>query len=255
MLKIAEQWFEITRVDERITHLTEPYVVPFARCNIWHCRGRERDLVVDFGMGIGDLKAAMENLLQRPVVAVATHSHHDHMGSIHQFDQRCIHCAEAVALAQGCDFPVLRGDLWPQVLREAVLRQGYDVPDMQITALPWEGFDVEGFRPIAAAATQLLQEGDVIDLGDLGFEVLHLPGHSPGSIGLWSKELGVLFSGDTVYDGPLLDETPGADIPDYIRSMKRLLQLPVNVVHAGHDPSFGRARLVELCTQYLESRD
>ena len=48
-------------------------------------------------------------------------------------------------------------------------------------------------------------EGDVIDLGDRAFEVLHLPGHSPGSIGLWDPAAGTLFSGDAIYDGPLLE--------------------------------------------------
>ena len=72
--------------------------------------------------------------------------------------------------------------------------------------------------------------------------MLHLPGHSPGSIGLWDAARGALFSGDAVYDGPLLDEIPGADIPAYVSTMERLLTLPVEVVHGGHDASFGRMR-------------
>jgi hypothetical protein len=52
----------------------------------------------------------------------------------------------------------------------------------------------------------------------------------------------------------LLDEIDGADIPTYVRTMKRLRALRVEVVHAGHDPSFGRARLVELCDAYLAKR-
>ncbi|MBW1843752.1 MAG: MBL fold metallo-hydrolase, partial [Deltaproteobacteria bacterium] len=64
-----------------------------------------------------------------------------------------------------------------------------------------------------------------------------------------------LFSGDAVYDGPLLDELPESDIPGYVRTMKRLLELPVRIVHAGHDPSFGRERLRELANAYLTLRD
>ncbi len=99
-----------------------------------------------------------------------------------------------------------------------------------------------------------MDEGDVVDIGNRQFEVLHLPGHSPGSIGLWEKESGTLFSGDAVYDGPLLDDMEDSSIPDYIRTMKRLRELPVRVVHAGHDPSFGRERLIELVDSYLELR-
>jgi glyoxylase-like metal-dependent hydrolase (beta-lactamase superfamily II) len=91
-----------------------------------------------------------------------------------------------------------------------------------------------------------------VDLGDRAFEVLHLPGHSPGSIGLWEARTGTLFSGDAIYDGPLLDAIPGADSDAYRITMERLRSLPVTVVHGGHEPSFGRERLVKLCTDYLE---
>ena len=66
------------------------------------------------------------------------------------------------------------------------------------------------------------------------FEVLHLPGHSPGSIGLWEARTGTLFSGDAIYDGPLLDAIPGADEDAYRITMERLRSLPVTVVHGGH---------------------
>ena len=99
-----------------------------------------------------------------------------------------------------------------------------------------------------------MSEGNIVDLGNRAFEVLHLPGHSPGSIGLWEAATGTLFSGDAIYDGPLLDEIDGSHIPTYIRTMKRLRELPVQIVHAGHDPSFGRQRLVELVDAYLGKR-
>ena len=59
----------------------------------------------------------------------------------------------------------------------------------------------------------------------------------------------MLFSGDAVYDGPLLDELDGSDIPAYVATMRRFRELPVTVVHGGHEPSFGRERLVELCAR------
>ena len=82
-----------------------------------------------------------------------------------------------------------------------------------------------------------------------------MPGHSPGSIGLWEAASGILFSGDCVYDGPLLDGLHHSNIAHYIASMKRLRELPVRVVHAGHDPSFDRTRLHELIDAYLAKRD
>ena len=67
----------------------------------------------------------------------------------------------------------------------------------------------------------------MVDTGDRAFEVLHLPGHSPGSMGLWEPKTGILFSGDCVYDGPLLDGLEESNIGHYIASMKRLRELPV----------------------------
>jgi glyoxylase-like metal-dependent hydrolase (beta-lactamase superfamily II) len=46
---LATHWFERRRVSDDITLLWEPHVVPLMRCNIWHVRGRDRDLIVDTG--------------------------------------------------------------------------------------------------------------------------------------------------------------------------------------------------------------
>ena len=51
---------------------------------------------------------------------------------------------------------------------------------------------------------------------------------------------------------PLIDRLPESDLADYLATMARLRELPVTVVHAGHDPSFGRARLVEIATRFID---
>ena len=89
-------------------------------------------------------------------------------------------------------------------------------------------------------------------LSDVDME--HLPGHSPGSIGLFEAATKTLFSGDAIYDGPLLDELPGSDIASYRRTIKRLRDMEVAVVHGGHDPSFGRERMIEICDGWLALR-
>ncbi|MDH5453227.1 MAG: MBL fold metallo-hydrolase, partial [Paracoccaceae bacterium] len=58
-----------------------------------------------------------------------------------------------------------------------------------------------------------------------------------------------------VYDGPLIEDTYHSDIDDYIASMRRLLELPVRVVHGGHFPSFSGERLHEIVTGWLLSHD
>jgi glyoxylase-like metal-dependent hydrolase (beta-lactamase superfamily II) len=250
---IADKWFEFQRVDDDITLIWEPNVVPLIRCNIWHIRGRDRDLLIDTGLGMASLKAAARHLFEKKLTAIATHAHYDHVGGFHEFEDRVIHGAEARKVAAG-NAASLYGAGKEDALLESIRAAGYDVPPELFTAVPSEGYDPRSYAVLPAPPTRVVGEGDVIDIGDRQFEVLHLPGHSPGSIGLWEAETGTLFSGDAIYDGPLLDELPGSDIPTYVATMKRLRQLPVSVVHAGHDPSFGRARLGELCDAYLAKR-
>lgn len=126
--------------------------------------------------------------------------------------------------------------------------------DGLLTAVPREGFDLDGTPRIPAPPTRVLIEGDIIDLGNRAFEVLHLPGHSPGSIGLWDEPSDVLFSDDAVYDGPLLDEIEGVDIEAHTMTMHRLRSLPVMTMHGGHDASMDRTRFREVIDAYLARR-
>ena len=247
-------WFERTTVDDAITLLWEPHVIPLMRCNIWHVRGRDRDLVVDTGMGVMSLSDELSDLVDKPVTAVATHGHDDHIGSHHEFDDVVVHPSEAALLLD----PPLRTlhirDAWGDEVVDGLEAAGYPIPDTYFVDAVPPGVVLDSFRQHGSRSVRRVDEGDVIDLGDRRFEVLHLPGHSPGSIGLWEAATGTLFSGDAVYDGPLLDELPDSDITAYCATMERLLTLPVTVVHGGHDPSFGRERLSELALEYLRRR-
>lgn len=253
-LPVAQRWFERRTIDDAITLLWEPHVVELMRCNIWHVRGRDRDLVIDTGMGVCSLVEEVGALLDKPVTAVATHGHDDHIGSHHEFDDVVAHPLEAPLLeAPPLDtLDIVEG--WGAEAVAMLTGSGYQLESPYfVDALP-PGYVFEQYRQQAARVTRRVVEGDIVDTGDRSFEVLHLPGHSPGSIGLWEAATGTLFSGDAVYDGPLLDELPDSDIAQYCATMERLLTLPVTVVHAGHDPSFDRARLHELCRAYLAVR-
>jgi len=240
------EWFRLERFDDGIRQITEPAIHALLRCNVWHVEGRERDLVIDASLGLQPLAPVLDT--DRRLTAVATHTHSDHVGSLHEFAERLCHPAEAPNLEQPIPVSLRTADYPPEVVdpyREA----GYAFGDVLVDPLP-EGCALVYTCP-AAPATALLREGDVVDLGDRAFEVLHLPGHSPGSMGLWEAATGTLFSGDAIYDGPLLDRLEESDIGDYVVTLQRLRELPVTVVHGGHEPSFGRERLVELCNAQL----
>jgi glyoxylase-like metal-dependent hydrolase (beta-lactamase superfamily II) len=251
---IAEAWFGFRQIDDGITLVWEPYVEPLIRSNIWHVAGRDRDLLVDTGLGICSLREAAGDLFARPVIALATHGHGDHVGGLHEFETRVCHRLEAEAISRPQELEAQLGREVPQAYRERLGSAVNSLTDELVTAYPHAGFDPRSYVVRPAVPTWLVDEGDVIDLGDRSFEVLHLPGHTPGCIGVWEAKSGILFSGDAVYDGDILDDLPNSSIEAYISTMRRLRELPVSVVHGGHDPSFGRERLVEIAEAYIKRR-
>jgi glyoxylase-like metal-dependent hydrolase (beta-lactamase superfamily II) len=222
-------------IGDGVTLVWETPLKPFYRCNIWHVRGRDRDLLIDTGMGLRPLAPTIAALSGRPVLALASHAHVDHIGGHHEFADRAVHEAEAATLVA------------PD--RHNTIADPY-LTDAMFEGEPLVGFDAATHCVRAAPATRTVDDGAVIDLGDRVFQVLHVPGHSPGSIALWEEASGILFSGDTVYDGPLIDDFHHSIVADYLASMERLRRIPVRVVHAGHFDSFGRDRFQALIDEY-----
>jgi glyoxylase-like metal-dependent hydrolase (beta-lactamase superfamily II) len=235
----ADSWYKVERLADGVTLISEQFIEPYYRCNIWHVRGRDRDLLVDSGMGVVSLRRQVALTAERPLLAVASHAHFDHIGNHVEFPERAIHKDEA--------------DILANPTQHATVADVY-APKEMFLALPPGGYEQATYRIEPAPATRLLSEGDVIDLGDRHFEVLHLPGHSPGSIGLWEGETGIFFSGDAIYDGPLSDQCYHSHIPTYLATMERLRKMKPRIVHGGHFPSFDGARYVALIDEYIEGK-
>jgi glyoxylase-like metal-dependent hydrolase (beta-lactamase superfamily II) len=231
----AADWYAVRRLDDGVTLIEEPFIKAFYRCNLWHVRGRDRDLLVDSGMGVVSLRRQVPLVTERPLVAVASHTHFDHIGCHHEFAERCVHRAEAAILAAPG--------------RVETGAEAY-VADGIFEALPPAPYRSADYSVKAAPATRILEDGDLLDLGDRRFEVVHGPGHSPGSILLWEAASGILFSGDAIYDGPLIED----DLEAYVATMQRIRGLPVRVVHGGHFPSFDGARYRALIAAFLKAK-
>ncbi|MEK1897644.1 MAG: MBL fold metallo-hydrolase [Rhizobium sp.] len=234
-----DKWYATRRLDDDITAISEPFIQEFYRCNIWHVRGRDRDMLVDSGMGVVSLREWVPLVTEREVIAVASHTHFDHIGCHHEFECRAVHSAEA--------------DLIANPTRANTLADPY-VTDEIFDALPPEPYCSKCYGVKKAAATRILEDGDVIDLGDRTFDVIHTPGHSPGGIALWDAKTETLFSGDILYDGPLIEDTYHSNATDYVASMERLLTIPARVVHGGHFPSFSGERYRALITDWLKNK-
>ena len=176
------------QVDDRTWHLWEQHAHPFLRCNVWLVRGRDRSMLVDTGLGIVSLSAAARDLFDQPLAAVATHYHFDHVGSLHEFPDRYAHPEAAPFLASSSE---IGGGLRTRRLRARAsgstsTTRATCLDDELLTALPVARLRRRRVRGRAVPREPRAREGDVIDLGDIAYEVLHLPGHSPDSIGLFA---------------------------------------------------------------------
>ena len=156
-------------------------------------------------------------LTGKPIIAVATHVHWDHLGGHKYFPNFYAHEAELNWLHG--EFP-----LSMEQIKEMVIDR-CDLP---------EGFDVNNYEFFQGTPTKLLQDNDVIDIGNRSVQILHTPGHSPGHMCFWEKDTGFLFTGDLVYKDTLFAYFPSTDPEAYLNSLERLSMLPVNSVFPGH---------------------
>jgi len=256
-LPVVGDWFSVTWVTGSIALLTEPHIDDLLRANLWYVRGRERDLLVDAGNGVAPLRPVLSRFTRgrdRETIAVATHAHIDHIGGLHEFGRRLLHPLEEAAALRISEIAPLWTADWPEEFKAQLTEAGLPPAPLLVDARPAPDFDPAAFRIAPVTATHLVEGGDVIDLGERQFQVLHMPGHTRGSIGLWDEPAGVLFSGDAVYDAELVDTLPESSVEEYVRTMRRLLDLPVSVVYPGHEQPFGRERLREIAGAYLQRR-
>jgi glyoxylase-like metal-dependent hydrolase (beta-lactamase superfamily II) len=239
MLRVdAHSWYETIRMADDVTLIHEPWIKPFFRCNMWHVRGSTQDLLFDTGLGHFSLCQHVPLVTERALICVASHAHFDHIGSHHEFPGCCVHQAEAAILEKP------RND-W-------TLANPY-ATDGMFDRMP-SGWDQSKYHVKPALVGRVLHHGDVIDLGNRAFEVIHTPGHSPGGIGLFERKTGIFLSGDVIYDGPLIDDAYHSNIPDYVATFNTLKNLPIQVVHGGHFPSFGCVRFHQLIDEYLAGK-
>ena len=123
-------------------------------------------------MRLHPLKSEVALLVEKPVKSISTHGHFDHIGGAHEFECRLGHKLEQ--------------DIYACPTKENT-GTGSFVRAATFYSLPYEGFHCEQYRVRPAPLTGYRDEGDVLDLGDRVFQILHLSGHSPSSIALWEK--------------------------------------------------------------------
>jgi len=176
-------------------------------------------------MGIADIEKVIENLTRLKVSVVNSHTHFDHIGGNHQFDEVAVFDDdfEIKNLERGQTIEEMRDELSQKNLYKPLPKR----------------FDPKAYRILPSKPTRLLKHEDLIDLGDRKLKVLHTPGHSPGSICILDTKSRELFTGDTFYLGSLLDNLPESDFLAYSRTANYLASLApsISVLRPAHDDS------------------
>lgn len=204
----STDWFEVHEVEPGTFGILEPQ--QWQEVISWLVVGSDKALLIDTGNGIGDIASIVRSLTDKPVTVINTHSHYDHVGGNHQFEQvAALDSDYGRANAGGYANAVVRGE----VSAENLCRP---TP---------EGVTEDEHVIHPYAVSEWVQNGHRFDIGDRVLEVLHIPGHSPDSIALYEPASGFLWSGDTHYPGEIWLFDPATDYADYQRSMVRLATL------------------------------
>lgn len=209
------KWFTIDQIDESTYIISE-----YRHWEETHCYlliGEKRSLLIDTGLGICNIQDEVVKLTDKPVVAVATHVHWDHVGGHQYFPDFYAHEEELTWL--NGEFP-----LSAETVREMVVDR-CDLPT---------DFDVSSYTMFQGVPTRVLKDCDTIDLGGRTVKVLHTPGHSPGHMCFWEKDTGYLFTGDLVYKDTLFAYYPSTDPIAYLASLEKLAALPAKRVFPAH---------------------
>jgi glyoxylase-like metal-dependent hydrolase (beta-lactamase superfamily II) len=205
---ISNEWFEVYEVETGVWAIYEPF--QWQEVISYLIVGSESALLFDTGNGIGDIRAIVDQLTEKPVQVLNSHSHFDHIGGNYQFKN---------ILSPSTIFSVANslGDDGEQVKTEASA-------EALCKGLP-AGVTQEDHKIEPYSITAAVRDGDIIDLGSRKLEVLQIPGHTDDSVALLDEDSGLLWTGDTFYEGPIWLYFPETDLPAYKESLARLVDL------------------------------
>lgn len=207
-IPVADDWHEVYQVDSGVFAITEPR--QFQEAIAYLIVGRSSALLFDSGIGLVPLAPVVERLTSLPVRVLNSHSHFDHVGANHEFDQ-------VLAL----DLPFTRrnerGKAHEMIASEVA-------PDAFCGAPPRQA-DTSAFRSRPWRVARRVVIGDTLSLGGRTLEIIAAPGHTPDAIVLLDRANGLLFTGDTFYESELWFFAEETDIVAYEATMRQLAAL------------------------------
>jgi hydroxyacylglutathione hydrolase len=177
---------------------------PFAtNCWLLSLDDRDEAVVIDPGFDAARVHRMLKDTGKRPVAALATHGHYDHVGAAAEF------C--------GSELPF------------------YIHEEDRLALIDPLAWGAGSATPVQTPGDlRTFTDGQTLDLAGFSLEVLHTPGHTPGSSCFRSP--GLLFSGDLVFRGAIgRYDFPNSSGQDMFASLRRFLALPDDLdVYPGH---------------------
>lgn len=212
---MMDNWFMVGQIDKDTWMISEYRHPEETHCYLLN--GSGYSLLIDTGLGICNIYDEVRKLTDNPVTAAATHIHWDHIGGLKYFPNFYAHREELKWLSGQFPLPI-----------EMIKKMAADSCELP------ENYDIDTYTVFQGLPTGVLNDGDIIDIGGRRIKVLHTPGHSPGHMCFWEKEKGYLFTGDLVYKGTLFAYYPSTNPEDYLKSLEKISELPVERVFPGH---------------------
>ncbi len=228
----SNDWFEVYEVEPGIWAIYEPF--QWQEVISYLIIGTDTALLFDTGNGIGNIKAIVDQLTDKPVKVLNSHTHFDHIGGNYHFDKVLSVATDfSVANSKGLESEMVTMEVSPEALCKE---------------LP-EGISQENHQIRPFTITGQISEGDIIDLGNRRLEILQIPGHTDDSIALLDRDAGFLWTGDSFYEGPIWLWFPETDLAAYRKSIARLAALApgLKALFPAHNtPRVDPAMLVEV---------
>lgn len=184
--------------------------------------GTKRALLIDTGIGIGNIRAVVETMTRLPYDVVNTHHHYDHAGGNGRFSMVYAH-KKAIPVIQEQNNLQTRLEFFHSQEARTEYNHG---ASLEFDATMMGDFEMKG-----------IEEGFVFHLGNRDLEVFDTPGHTKDGICLLDRKYRLLFSGDTVVSTPTLMFDSFSDtMSNYLESLKKLSRLKdsYELIFPGH---------------------